>query len=143
MAAAHGAVDDDAPRCPACRSDPVARVEFGCDAPAPRPVFRMTCPRCMGATETCDRCGGVGSIDATRCPQSYMTPEINDALGAIPFTRQGVWPAAGGLLDQSASFVACVKLFEGEVATIQRREMERSDARRRADAAQSAARGRR
>lgn len=65
-----------------------------------------------------------------RCPASHATPEIAAAFTALDWVEAGVLPVAGGLLDQSASFVQFVSIVAGERLAIEHEEKARSARRK-------------
>jgi hypothetical protein len=115
------------------------RVAFGCDAPAPRPVWRVACSCCSGPDDTphpeCGECGGTGSREFHRCPGSM----INTRLDVHAFMRAwAAWesrhalPVEGALFDQTAHFVDACGIMDGERAQWD----ERKDERRKREAQQ-------
>lgn len=55
--------------------------------------------------ETCETCGGQGSIEIDECPRKYIGAEITEAVNVASLCGNGILPVAGGLMDQSAWFV--------------------------------------
>lgn len=70
----------------------------GCDEPAPIPVFALD------------------GENYFRCPYALITPLTAELLRYFSHYRQGHYPVAGGLLDQSALFLQAVEIIEGEIA---------------------------
>jgi hypothetical protein len=70
-----------------------------------------------------------------RCPNAVLSrePEVIEALDAYAHLRRqfssGVWPNAGGLLDQSASFLEAVRILDAEFAVLATEEKPSGDAR--------------
>ena len=80
-------------------------------------MFQTGCPRCDGQHAECELCGGTGKRPIYRCPQAAVGGDthvlaIMDAYYALD--RFGVWPAAGGLYDQSPYWLDCVRIIEAE-----------------------------
>ena len=50
-----------------------------------------------------------------RCFGHYQTPDVARALEAYGWLQRGVLPRAGGLMDQTADFVAFVRAFDAEL----------------------------
>jgi hypothetical protein len=114
------------PDCEKCR-DPDLRVQWGCDSPSERCVFRTTCSVCNGGG-----CGGCeeGYVEHHRCPTAILReaaadlPALRTALSAYSlFSEHGVLPRPDrGLHLQSAQFVQACDVFGGERARWQRVE---------------------
>ncbi len=110
------------------------RTMFGCDAPAPAPVWYVACP--CDADPSCDECGGTGKRDFHRCPGSMIDrrADVSDfARAYVQFDGRHVLPVTGGLCDQAASFVDAVGIMDRERGlwderTEKRREIERQRA---------------
>jgi len=83
-------------------------------------VLAIRCPRCNGLDRECERCRGTGEAILFRCPTSHNSAELSAAFFAYALVETGVWPASGGLLDQSASFVGFVREVNAERAEIER-----------------------
>jgi len=64
-----------------------------------------------------------------RCPSSHNSAELSAAFFAYALVETGAWPAAGGLLDQSASFVGFVREVNAERAEIERAKEQLARAR--------------
>lgn len=111
------------------------RVAFGCDADAPRPVWRVACS--CKAHPDCRECGGTGSREFHRCPGSM----IDTRLDVHAFMRAwAAWesrhalPVEGALFDQTAHFVDACGILDGERATWDERVRELKDREQRARA---------
>lgn len=76
------------------------------------------CPRCSGGDPECATCEGRGRCAVRRCPTSHSDPDLSAAFFAYTLVESGVWPVAGGMLDQSASFLAFVREVSAERAAI-------------------------
>jgi len=120
---------DDIPRCPECR-DPAFRKEFGCDEPAERGAFSMTCSRRSGGDDECKVCGGSGYEDSLRCPASMVNANIMALLDSYRAFRDGHLPAPGAWLDQSATWARWMRLIEAEVGQIEVERAKRARANR-------------
>lgn len=129
IAVAHGVFGDTRAKCgPACRRASELRAEWGCDAPAARPVARVTCAACDGSG--CDECEQTGEVKLYRCPTSHNTRDVAAMFEALAWTEKGVLPVAGGLVDQAAGFVAFCRVVSAERGKIERaRELAREAAR--------------
>ncbi len=55
--------------------------------------------------------------DLKRCPVRSITPEIARLSRAYRYAKQGLFPAAGGWLDQSATMIEALDLLDKEVAS--------------------------
>lgn len=93
-------------------------------------MFEITCTACNGAGDpACATCGGERE-PVYRCPASHATPELLAAFVALDWAENGTLPVAGGLLDQSASFVQFAALVASERAAIEREEKARGERRK-------------
>lgn len=96
----------------ACRScSPAQQSKRGCREPAPAPVFTLEW----------EDAGETRREDLWRCPLATLPHEVWEVLQFYGFAVQGILPAAGGLLDQSATFLAAVRTLQAEVAEHDRR----------------------
>lgn len=59
--------------------------------------------------EACKACRGRGRETLTSCPLAIVTPDVWGALRMCDHAERGAWPAAGGVGDQAAQFVALVE----------------------------------
>jgi hypothetical protein len=73
-------------------------VARGCKAPAPSALFTLD------------------GEDIRRCPLALLTEETCRVLDLYPYFENGMMPVAGGVLDQSATFLEAVRLLRAEVA---------------------------
>lgn len=96
--------------------------------PAPDYVFKITCPRCDGFDFECDLCSGRGEAPFFRCPGSQRTPELDLAFRCYMHTEAGLYPVAGGLLDQSASFIEFEGIVNSERNAIDERRRKHDEA---------------
>jgi hypothetical protein len=93
-------------------------------------VFWRTCTACGGLGDpACAVCSG-DREPVYRCPASHATHEINAALTALDWVEAGVMPVAGGLLEQSATFVQFASIVASERAAIDREERARNERRK-------------
>jgi hypothetical protein len=111
------------PDCTRCRKPgmEMTRERWGCDAPAKYPVFTISCSKCSGNDPKCE-CGGTDRAPVFRCPTATLSsahPEV--MLGVKQFMRayaflesRQILPAAGGLNDQSLSFVQACEIVDAE-----------------------------
>jgi len=75
-----------------------------CDVTAGNPLF-IACPACDGPGSTCHRCNGTGELAFTTCPRATIPAVAVAAVRYEEFSRRGVLPVGGGLLDQTAAGV--------------------------------------
>ena len=85
------------------------------------------CPICNG--RGCGQCVE-GQIALDECPQSYIGTEMIEAVNMAAMCGKGDWPVVGGLLDQSAWFVALKRELDGELNRIEQDQMEAARNRR-------------
>ncbi len=112
------------PTCTRCTrpGNEELREAWGCDAPASRPVWESTCPRCSGSDGNCQRCEGTGEISHDRCPNSMvkeagvgMQTHIDLLMRSYShYDRRNVLPVDGGWLDQSRSYLSCIDIIDSE-----------------------------
>lgn len=108
------------------------RKRYGCDEPSPKAEYAITCPDCRaGVRENGDACSTCVSIGGTRaklmyrCPASFETPDVAEALTAWAWMKRGFLPADGGVNDQHPAFLWFVSALEGEIAAAEQEEEER------------------
>lgn len=110
------------PNCGLCRRHDAGplRAEWGCDAPSTvGGVYKITCPRCDGASKDCERCDGSGKARMLRCPSSIVDRRSWDAVeAAIDYTERGSRPVPGGRYEQTAQFSRVVQIVGAERAAI-------------------------
>ena len=108
------------------------RLDWGCDEKAATPLLAATCWRCSGIDpDACDLCKGAGMVNIDRCP--FALPEaihwrICEYVGLL---EVGILPVAGGLEDQSESFLGALRFTQGLKAELERQELEEQDKRAR------------
>ena len=89
--------------------------------------IEIECPVCNDAG--CDACDNEGHFEVG-CPQAYVV-DIADQFALAGMTAtNGCWPVAGGVLDQAASFVSCVRLMQSEENAIQEEKLRNGATRR-------------
>ncbi len=82
-----------------CRTCTAAQqIARGCTADAPAPVVTLD------------------GEDLFRCPLVLLANATFQVLALFGAYENGLLPIAGGLLDQSATFLEAVRLLRGEVA---------------------------
>ncbi len=70
----------------------------------------MECPACDG--EGCEECDD-GQYKVIGCPNAYCR-EVIPAVNMVDLFEKGLPPIAGGVLDQAAWFIDCVRVFANE-----------------------------
>lgn len=90
-----------------CRS--CTRGECRSQGTEQEPV-EIECPVCDGSG--CDECEE-GFFTLTQCPNTFCNSVVT-TLDVIDMWNKGLPPVAGGVLDQSASFVKAVHWFDAE-----------------------------
>ena len=73
----------------------------------------------------CDECGGSGMIDIRECPRRFVGNEITEAINVAGLCGNGILPVAGGIMDQSAWFVALWQQLQSDQSEIDAEEMEK------------------
>lgn len=61
-----------------------------------------------------------------QCPQRYIGPAMIDDINVVTQCRDGTLPVAGGLLDQSAYYLALSSALEREQNLIESEKSKRS-----------------
>lgn len=91
-----------------CRSCSVTKcVDKGTE----QEPLELECPACDGVG--CDDCGGMGYMRIEGCPKVYCS-QIVPTMQLIELFENGLPPIAGGVLDQSASFITAAKHYASE-----------------------------
>jgi len=62
------------------------------------------CPVCGG--RGCGDCKQTGRFEVTACPMLWIEPAIWELIDMAEFWEKGMPPVAGGVMDQTAYFVA-------------------------------------
>jgi len=93
------------------------RADWGCDTDTPHDLDRYPCG--CGRWPDCTRCNGTGTIGLKRCPRKFIDPYISTVIRYVAYARDGHWPVAGGILDQSQSFLDAHAVVVGEIQTIE------------------------
>lgn len=73
------------------------------------------CPECDGVG--CEHCGQRGSFPIGCCPYEFIRP-LGTAVTLAKAYSDGIMPDAGGLLDQTQSFMQFVRVLEAEKRVI-------------------------
>lgn len=82
-----------------------------------------TCPGCAGSGIDCVLCGGAGHWELHGCPGAFLDAHASRLVELAVMAAEGMgWPAAGGVLDQSAEFLAAWRLVIGQRGTYQQQE---------------------
>lgn len=71
----------------------------------------MQCVACDGGG--CQQCQG-GSVDITDCPLKTVTADVWGIIEAQEFLEAGLAPVAGGLLEQTQSFLDAARFVKSE-----------------------------
>ncbi len=77
----------------------------------------MACFACAGKRDDCPHCGGEGYLYLYRCPNK-VGREYDDLVELLIRAHAGLWPVAGGSLDQTREFMLAYERFAGEVPVI-------------------------
>lgn len=95
---------------------------------------QMECPICGGCglvdaitdeRGECGQCNGLGRFELAECPRKFIGQELTECINYASLASKGDWPVAGGILDQSAWFVALVQRLEADTNAIDKVRMER------------------
>ena len=74
--------------------------------------MEIECPVCDGDGEDCKECRD-GSFELDGCPNRFCSSVVN-SLDLFDLFHKGLPPIAGGVLDQSQSFIEASQFFESE-----------------------------
>jgi hypothetical protein len=77
----------------------------------PAEPIDIECPSCYGSG--CDECSDSGQVRVEGCPQDECRSMI-DTIELIDLFHNGLPPIAGGVVDQSAWFVAAARTLKQE-----------------------------
>lgn len=83
----------------------------------------LECPLCDG--HGCSECSE-GTMELSQCPRQYIGGELTDAINAATLCEGGIWPVAGGLLDQSSWFVDLQQQLTRDTNRIKSEQFERA-----------------
>lgn len=84
------------------------------DAPTKQLPARLACVACEG--KGCDGCNGNGYTLIDRCPHRIVTRDVWQALRFARRADKGALPVAGGLLNQTQSFLEAWELIDADRA---------------------------
>lgn len=137
------------PDCERCQENPTLRALWGCEEPAERPVFDVTCSRCGGADDSCKDCTGSGLFSFRTCPRRAIEEagpsvgrNLNGVLRAyVQLDSRQVMPAPGGLYDQAEGFLRAVEIIDAERGRYERMRADRMERERKAAEARSRQKG--
>jgi len=76
----------------------------------------IQCGQCDGAG--CDSCGEVGRHIVKSCPRKLIDGEMWSMIGDFSISNDGLWPVAGGTLDQTQSFLNARAIWQTEVSRL-------------------------
>lgn len=105
-----GGVGED---CQQCRCDPDLQRSRGCDGSlgVACSFAADTCPGCQGRGTGCVLCGGAGRWELIGCPGHFLDAHAGRIVELAVMAAEGMgWPAPGGVLDQSADFLAAWRI---------------------------------
>ena len=86
----------------------------------------IQCVRCEGMDARCELCNGDGYIPVNECPMKYVGQQMIDAANLVGFCKSGVFPADGGLLNQSAWFLQFIQRLRAETNQIESEQIKRA-----------------
>ena len=74
------------------------------------------CPECGG--KGCDKCDD-GKWNLNECPRRFLDEPAIETLAFARFARDGSWPVAGGMLNQTEWFTDACRLVWSEQSIIE------------------------
>jgi hypothetical protein len=92
-----------------------SRKRWGCDAATELDLFRVPD-------------GAGGWVGVRRCPWAQAVPQWSPVIQYLSFAAEhGVFPVAGGMLDQTASFLRALVIYKAELARLRERDQEQTE----------------
>lgn len=93
--------------CKVCRlpGNEELRESWGCDGESKVPFYIDDCPFCDGEAGTCLAGCNKGRLEFRRCPNATLPEEAHLVVRYAALIETGILPIAGGMEQQSASFV--------------------------------------
>ncbi len=91
--------------CRKCEDNERLRRDWGCDEETPHDIDRIP----VGSEVRILR----------RCPIKVLPSRIHTVIRFVALARDGHWPVAGGMLDQSQSFIDAHAVVMAEIARIE------------------------
>lgn len=92
-----------------------------CDnEPSERRPAMLDCPVCENtkAAKTCETCSRRGSVRITTCYQAFAGADVWDLVRLSRFAESVALPVAGGVLNQTESFMSFLAAYRSAVAQI-------------------------
>ena len=75
----------------------------------------IQCVVCNGRNfDRCDFCGKTGQIKIVGCPEKLITADVWEMIELAKFYEKGMPPIAGGVLDQTQSFISAANFIFAE-----------------------------
>ena len=94
--------------------------------------IQIECPVCngtgIGRYGSCDHCTD-GHFLLGDCPREIIGSEMIEAINLASMCGQGDWPISGGLLNQSAWFLALKQQLDSEQSKIESEQVEKAGRR--------------
>jgi hypothetical protein len=83
------------------------------DCPSEASPELIVCPGCNELG--CDACGGQGRFALTGCPyDEYIDADTVELFDLVGHARRGLYPCAGGALDQDNVFLELMRIVRSE-----------------------------
>ena len=83
--------------------------------------IEIECPSCDA--EGCEECTE-GVFDLDGCPNAFCS-QVVTSIDMIDLFEKGLPPITGGVLDQSASFIAAASFFQSEESKVRNERINR------------------
>ena len=78
-------------------------------------IVELPCHICGGENFTeCSACGKTGVMPIIGCPETLITADVWEMMELAKFYEKGLPPIAGGVLDQTQSFISAAAFIFGE-----------------------------
>lgn len=86
----------------------------------------IPCVGCNGQNSAnCKTCNGAGHHELTSCPWAMVTPDVSELVRLVDLMQSGIPPVAGGVYDQTPSFISGMTQFENDDAMWKLDQMKR------------------
>ena len=102
--------------CRECQNDKALQESWGCLVDSAHEIDRRPCSSC---SKGCDRCHQTGFLSLRRCPIKTIPNRINEVIRYSSLAKSGLWPEAGGSLDQAQSFLDAHTVIQNEITRIE------------------------
>ena len=119
-------------KCSLCRGpmgsgEKGLRARWGCDGPTQSEQDRLPCFACNDDVIDCESCHDARYLPLYRCPKAIRDPHIDEVVRIAVWSKENHLPIDGGLLEQSASFMAAREIVIAEIAKLEAEELKKAN----------------